>query len=207
MSRIWAVARHTIAEGIRTKTAVVFMVLMAALLVVLPFTVAGDGVTLKSRIQSLLSYSLGSVGVLLSLLTVFLACSTLANEVRARQIFMIVCKPIPRWQFFAGKWLGIVVMDAALLLVAGAAVWAGTWYLRSQPTYPDDRAAVDTDVLTVRYGAKIEEPDFGPMVEERIRKLREEGRLSETSADGRRGIRQDIYDELKAGWRTMRCSL
>ena len=204
MSRIWAVARHMIAEGIRTKTAVVFMALMGALLVVLPFTVAGDGVTLKSRIQSLLSYSLGSVGALLSLLTVFLACSTLANEVRARQIFMIACKPIPRWQFFAGKWLGIVVMDAALLLVAGAAVWAGTWYLKSQPTYPDDRAAVDTDVLTVRYGAKIEEPDFAPMVEERIRKLREEGRLSETSADGRRGIRQDIYDELKAGWRTMR---
>ena len=69
MSRIWAVARHMIAEGIRMKSALVFMVIIVILLTVIPLTVAGDGVTVKSRAQSFLSYSLGSVGFLLSLLT------------------------------------------------------------------------------------------------------------------------------------------
>ena len=69
MSRIWAVARHMIAESIRTRVAVVFIVIMAAILLSLPFLVAGDGVTLKSRVQSHLAYSLGSVSFLLSLLT------------------------------------------------------------------------------------------------------------------------------------------
>lgn len=201
MSRLWAVARHMIAESIRTRVAVVFLAIMAVILLILPFTVAGDGLTLRSRIQSYLSYSLGSVGFLLSLLTVFLACSSLANELRLRQIFMIASKPIPRWQFFAGKWLGIVTMNAILLLVAGAIVWGGTRYLKTQPTYDDDRQAVDAEIFTIRFGAKISEPDFNMMVDDRIRKLREEGRLNEVSEGGRRSIRDDIYDEMKSAFR------
>ena len=204
MSRIWAVARHTIAECIRTRIAVVFIVVMAAILLSLPFSVAGDGVTLKSRVQSYLSYSLGLVAFLLSLLTVFLSCSTLASEIRLRQIFMIACKPIPRWQFFAGKWLGIVAMDAGLLLASGAMVWGATWYLQTRPTYDEDRKALDAEVLTVRHGVKIGVPDFNPMVDERIRKLREEGRLNDMSLSGRRTIRDDIQEELRTGWRMLK---
>jgi len=193
-----------IAEGIRTRVAVVFMVIIVAILAVLPFTVSGDGVTLKSRIQSHLSFSLASVTFLLSLLTVFLACSTLAGEIRLRQVFMIASKPIPRWQFFAGKWLGITLMNAAILAVTGALVLGGTWYLKSRPTFPDDRQAAQAEVLTVRYGAKISEPDFNALVDERIRRLREENRLQDVSEGGRRTIRDDIYDELKTNFRTIR---
>ncbi len=204
MSRLWAVARHMIAEGIRTRVAVVFMVVIVAILAVLPFTVTGYGVTLKSRIQSYLSFSLASVTFLLSLLTVFLACSTLAGEIRLRQVFMIASKPIPRWQFFAGKWLGIALMNAAILTLTGALLLGGTWYLQSRPTFPDDREAVRAEVLTVRYGAKISEPDFNALVDERIRRLREENRLQDISEGGRRTIRDDIYEELRTNFRTIR---
>ncbi|HSW45120.1 MAG TPA: ABC transporter permease [Phycisphaerae bacterium] len=204
MTRIWAVARHMIAESIRMKIAVVFLVVMAVILLVLPFTVTGDGVTLKSRIQSYLSYSLSSVTFLLSLLTVFLACNTLASEICQRHIFMVASKPIPRWQFFAGKWLGIMTLNAVLLLSAGLIIWAGTWHLKSRPTFEDDRAAIQNEIMTVRYGAKMDQPDFTPMVDARIRKLREDGRLDSVSLNARRGIREDILEELKTGWQTLR---
>lgn len=204
MSRIWAVARHMIAESIRTRIAVVFILAMTTILVSVPLTVAGDGVTLKSRIQSHLAYSLGAVGFLLSLLTVFLSCSTLSNEMRLRQIFMIACKPIPRWQFFAGKWLGIVTLNAGLLLAAGALIYAGTWYLRTRPTYEADRMAIQAEIMTVRFGAKFDEPNYDALVEDRIRKLREEGRLKDTHLGSRISLHDEIRNELKAEWRMLR---
>lgn len=52
----------------------------------------------------------------------------------------MIAKPIPRWQFFAGKWLGIVTLDAMLLALTGAAVWGFSMYLSRLPTtVPDDR--------------------------------------------------------------------
>src|SRR5580765_5037267 len=146
MMRIWAVARHMIAEGLRMKIALVFIAILVLVLPIMPFTLAGDGVTLTSRVQSFLTYSLTLAGVLLSLLTLFLSCATIANEIRGKQIWMVASKPIPRWEFFAGKWLGIVLMNAVLLLMTGAAVWGFAQYLSRRPTnVPDDRERLQTE--------------------------------------------------------------
>ncbi|HOW72362.1 MAG TPA: hypothetical protein PKY77_17325 [Phycisphaerae bacterium] len=204
MSRIWAVARHTIAESIRTKTALVFMAMMVALLVILPFKFNGDGVTLQSRIQGVLDLSITGTSALLSIMTVFLACSCLANEIRLHQIYMIVTKPIPRWQFFLGKWLGISLLNFTLLLLAAITVWSFTWlYLRNLPTFEEDRMAVKYNVLTVRYGAKMEEPDFANQVEERFRTLREEGRLDNVNQSGQAELRSQIDADLRKSWRSL----
>ena len=158
MSRIWAVARHTIAEAVRLKVALVFILLILVLLPVIPLTVEGDGLTLKSRVQSFLAYTLGAIGLLLSLLTVFLSCATLANEIRLKQIFMVVSKPIPRWQLFAGKWLGISTLNAGLLLLTWAAVCGATWYFSAQPgAMPADKKALEEEVLKVEDKEKKEE--------------------------------------------------
>jgi len=204
MSRIWAVARHMIAEGIRMKSALVFIAIIVILLSVMPFTVEGDGVTLKSRAQSLLSYSLGSVGFLLSLLTVFLACGSLSNEIRQKHILLVASKPIPRWQFFAGKWVGISALNAVLLLVTGLMVWGFTqFYLKTRPTFEEDRKALEGEVLTVRYGAKMDEPDLTALVQERLRMLREDGRLDDTGFSGQEDIRKQIRQDLEKAWRTI----
>ena len=202
MAYIWAVARHMIAEAIRMKIALVFIGILVVILPVLPFMLAGDGLTLQSRMQSFLAYSLGLAGTLLSLLTVFLACGALANEVRDKYIFMIVTKPIARWKFVAGKWLGISILNAAMLVIVGFAVWGFTWYLKDLPTYPEDRLAVRNEVLTVRYGAMPVRPDFEQLTQERIRQLREEGRLDEVTTTGFVDIREELGREIRAQFRT-----
>jgi len=204
MSRIWAVARQMIAEGIRMKSALVFIVLIMILLPVIPLTVVGDGVTLKSRAQSFLSYSLGSVGFLLSLLTVFMACGSLSGEISQKHIFLIASKPIPRWQFFFGKWLGISTLNAVMLLVTGLTVWCFTqFYLKSRPTFEQDRKDLQGEVLTVRYGAKMEEPDLTALVQERLRVLREEGRLDDTGLTAQEAVKKQIREDLEKQWRTL----
>ncbi len=200
-SRVIGVARHMIAEGLRMKIALVFIGVLVLVVPVMPFTLAGDGVTLTSKVQSFLTYSLTLTGALLSLLTVFLSCATIAGEVRAKQIWMVASKPIPRWQFFAGKWLGIVVLNAALLFLTGLTVWGFSAYLAQLPTrVPDDRDRLHAEVLTARYGVKAEKPDFSAQVEDRIRKLREEGRLGSVGMQAEAELRRQIEDDLRKEW-------
>ncbi len=177
MKRTWAVARQTIREGIRMKIAVVFILILAILLLWL-FTVTGDGVTLKSRIQMFLSWSVWVVMFLLSMLTIFLACWALSNEVRENYIQLVAVKPIPRWQFVLGKWLGIFVLNAVLLTASGVVIYGFARYLSTLPAASEtDRVGVDQEVLAARAGVPLKCPDLTRQVEERIRQLRSEDRL------------------------------
>lgn len=157
LPRIWAVARQTLAEAIRMKIAVFFIVLM-----LLGFWGAtrtqGDG-SVSGRVQSFLVYSLTSLGVLLSLLSIFLSRS-LSEELVHRQVLMLMAKPLPRWQYLLGKWLGVVLLDAVLLTLAGAGIHLTvTRYLARQPPLNEyDAGRLRNEVLTARYAAPFEVP-------------------------------------------------
>lgn len=122
---IAAVARTTLAEGIRTKIASGVALLILIAVPVFWLTAEGDG-TIKGRVQMFMTYSLGFGGFFLAILTILFACRSLAQEIEGRQIYGIVSKPVPRWQILAGKWFGVMALNAMLLALVGAGVYAGT---------------------------------------------------------------------------------
>jgi len=204
MYRIWAVARHMIAESIRQKIALVGILLVVLMLMVLPVVIEGDGLTLTSRVQSFLAYSMGGIGAVLSVVTVFLACLAISDEIVNKRIFTIATKPIPRWQFFAGKWLGISVLNAALLLFCFFAILAITWGLARLTTHvAGDQETLAFEVLSARHGLELKEPDFAPAIEERIRRMREDGQLEQVGAMGLDLVRNQIHEEYKRSWRSL----
>src|SRR4030042_52486 len=99
MNRIWAVARITFISSMRMKTAIVFMLLLIVLLPTLSLTGTGDG-TAMGRVQSFVSYGLGLVVFLLSVLTIIVSCYTLSSDIKHRQIYTVITKPISRFQLF-----------------------------------------------------------------------------------------------------------
>jgi hypothetical protein len=123
--RIRAVARTTLAEGLRAKVASGFALLILVGIPLFWLTAEGDG-TIKGRVQMFTTYALGFTGFVLALLTIFFSCRSLAVEVASQQIYAIVSKPIPRWQILAGKWLGIMSLNVLLLVIASVATYAGT---------------------------------------------------------------------------------
>jgi hypothetical protein len=129
--RIRAVARVTIAEGIRMKIAVVFIVLLVGTLPLLCLAARGDG-TVKGQVQMFIGYSLGLTSFYLALLTIFFSSRTLANEISTQQIHILAAKPVPRWQIIVGKWTGIMALNALLVAFAIAVTYVGTrWIVRS----------------------------------------------------------------------------
>ncbi len=128
MHSVWAVARNTIAQAVRMKLAVVIIVLLVIILPLMSVIITGDG-TLLGKLQTFVSYGLSLTAVLISLLTMAVACFTLTSELKRRQIFLVVTKPISRSQILLGKFLGVVVLDAVLLGIFSGIIYGLTIYM------------------------------------------------------------------------------
>ncbi|MCL2330762.1 MAG: ABC transporter permease, partial [Phycisphaerae bacterium] len=180
------------------------IVLIGAMLLVLPFVTQGDGVTLTSRVQSFLAYALGSTGFILSVVTVFLSCMAISEEIVNKRIFMIATKPLPRWQFVVGKWLGISVLNAALLLVCLVAILIATWLLQKLPTnVAGDRGRLENEVLSARHGVPPITPDFRANVEQAMRQMREQGQFENATRADQSMAEQQLAENLSKSWRSL----
>jgi hypothetical protein len=68
-------------------------------------------------------------------------------------------KPLSRINYLMGKWLGVLAVDAVILVVAGVSIFTYVQYLSQLPVAPGregelDRRAVRDEVLTARVGAR-----------------------------------------------------
>ena len=125
MQPLFAIVGLTWKAAFRYRLFWVVTSLLLVAVVALPMMLKDDG-TAAGFAQILLTYTLSAVTVkpLLGLSTLWLACGTLARDIEDCQIQMVAVKPIARWQIWAGKWLGLLTLDAALLAVAGLSIFA-----------------------------------------------------------------------------------
>ena len=127
----------------------------------LPFSASGTG-SLTGAVQSFMSYGLCATGLLLGILTIFMSRS-LSDELVNRQIFLVMTKPIPRWQYVVGKWLGITVLNAAFLICAGLTIYGMVHYIkRTHPPIDErfDAAELANEVLVARHSLPCKPPNF-----------------------------------------------
>jgi hypothetical protein len=172
---VLGVARTLVDEAVRMKLPLVFIIALVLFVPVLPISLdAAD--PLKYRIQTFLTWAMMAVGGLLSLMTVFLAVGTVTGEIGQRQIFLTLTKPVARWQYLLGKWLGIVSLNALLVLICGGAIYVMTMMLAQQPALDlADQRAVREQVLVAREAIAPRPPsdvNFSQLFERRIEQLR-----------------------------------
>lgn len=163
----WAVARLAIRAAFRYRLVVVLLVLILATVGILPVIIKHDE-TAQGFTQILLTYTLGIITALLSLVTLWLACGTLARDVDECQMQMVATKPIPRWQIWLGKWTGIMLLNVMLLAVAGTAVYLlMQWRATQLPAEVQEQ--LRNNVLTARAAVREPPPDLRADVEAMIR--------------------------------------
>ena len=140
MKAFLAIVKQTMRSAIRAKVFHVLFVLILLAVFGLPMTVSGDG-TANGLVQISLTYSLGIVLTLISTTTLWLACSQLSREIEAYNIHLITAKPCPRWKIWLGKWLGIFLMNAVILLISTSCIFAliqtRVWYLHKSGRFTD----------------------------------------------------------------------
>jgi hypothetical protein len=122
MQRVLAIISLTWKAAFRFRLFWVLAGLLLCSVVLLPLLLKDDG-TARGFIQIMLTYTLSVVTALLGFSTLWLACGTLARDIEDCSMQMVAVKPIARWQIWLGKWLGILLLNATLLALAGAGVY------------------------------------------------------------------------------------
>jgi hypothetical protein len=194
-SPIIAVARTVIDEAVRMRIAVVFIVAVAIVVPVLPMMLDPKEL-LHYRVQTFLTWSITLLGWLLALMTIFVSCATICRDVSQSIVYTTLTKPLSRWGYLLGKWLGIGLLNIWLLAVSGIGVYTFTAVLERMPIRVDDnRERVKHEVLTARAVVTPLPPagmDLGKMVENELARLKREN-----PEDWQGPTREDDYDTIR----------
>jgi hypothetical protein len=105
--------------AIRSRVVAALLVLLAAVTLGLPRLIAGDG-TPASDLQIRLRYTLGAAVAVLGLATLWAGCAAFGAEIDSRRFELTAVKPARRVTIWAGRWLGLVLLDAVLLAAVAA---------------------------------------------------------------------------------------
>jgi ABC-type transport system involved in multi-copper enzyme maturation permease subunit len=119
IGRIWAIALNTFREAARIR--VLYGILVLVVGANLMAIVLGDMVTNE---HARVARDVGITGISLfgSLTAIFLGVFLLYTEVQRRTIHAIVSKPIERWEFVVGKYLGMVLVLTVLVALFAVAM-------------------------------------------------------------------------------------
>lgn len=127
IGRIWAIALNTFREAARIR--VLYGILVLVVGANLLALVLGE-MAIKEEARVARDIGLAGISLFGSLTAIFLGVFLLYTEVQRRTIHAIVSKPIERWEFVVGKYLGMALILSVLVAVFGLAmggmlVWQG----------------------------------------------------------------------------------
>lgn len=113
-SSIFSIAANTFRETIRNK--ILYAILAFALFVIgLTFFLADLSVGDLARIIA--DVGLASIHIFGVIMAVFIGITLVSNEVERKTVYLILSKPVPRWEFIVGKALGLSLTLALTTLV------------------------------------------------------------------------------------------
>jgi len=177
MHSIWAVAVNTVKQALRLKIAAIFIVLLLVLLPVMGLTTTGDG-TLKGRLQTFVSYGMSLTSLLLCLLTIIVSIYTLSSDIKYKQIYTVITKPVRRFQFILGKLLGVILLDALLLVLFSSIIYAVTVYMPKFSDAPEDELVLaKKEFFTARAALTPKQDDVTDEVQAQFSEYEESGQL------------------------------
>ncbi|MFL3664964.1 MAG: ABC transporter permease [Verrucomicrobiota bacterium] len=157
---MWPIAKQTLKAAIRYRFVVAMAVALLVIVFGIPLLVKSDG-TAKGTVQLVLTYTLGSTTALLGIASLWMGCGTLAREIEDNVMQMVAVKPVARWRVWFGKWLGIMLLNAALMVPTGLAIFFLINARADSSELNDfEKAKLQNEVLVSRSSVREPKPDF-----------------------------------------------
>ncbi len=114
MNRIWAIAMNTYREAIRDR--VLFSLLFFGAVVLVASLVVRE-ITIGDQEKVVRGVAQGAISLFSSIIAMFLGIGLVRKELERKTIFTIASKPISRWMFLLGKYLGLLFTLAVNILL------------------------------------------------------------------------------------------
>ena len=128
LRRIGAIASVTLTELTRLR---VFYVLLIFALVLIVSSMFMARMTFQQEFQVLKDISLGAMSMFTSILAIVATARMLPQDVDDRAVYTILAKPVPRFEYIAGK-LGGVLLLLAISMVVMTALFCIVLFARQQ---------------------------------------------------------------------------
>ena len=117
IGRIYAIALNTYREAVRDRILLGVIIRAAGLLAL---TLALAELSLDQQMRVVTDLGLASISLFSVVVAIFLGSSLLYKEIERKTLYVILPKPIARWEFLLGKYFGIVMTCAVFIAIMGA---------------------------------------------------------------------------------------
>ncbi|MFB6350216.1 MAG: ABC transporter permease [Bradymonadaceae bacterium] len=111
---VTAIATNTFREAVRNK---IFGALLLFAGGVMAFSLVLGAMSLHNEVRVATDVTLFASTVFSVIITVYTSITLLQSEIDRRTIYTILSKPVRRWQFVIGKFAGIVLLAAVVVIV------------------------------------------------------------------------------------------
>lgn len=146
MSRIAALALNTFREAVRNK--VLYILLMFAI-VLLGLTYFFSQGALHEQVRVIRDVGLVGIEVVGALIAIFIGVNLVYKELDRKTVFALIPKPIRRWEFVLGKYVGMLVTLAVLMAIMAVTLFLVLWFALSVFGGDNDNGTVLRAVLLV----------------------------------------------------------
>ena len=126
MKAILSIAGTTVGEAIRRKVLLVILLICLMVLLIAPGL---SVLSARSETTVLRGMMLGIIQLSSALIAVVLTVYMLPNEIERRTIYTILSKPVQRWQFLVGKYLGAIGALGVMMVLMGV-ILVLTFYIQ-----------------------------------------------------------------------------
>jgi ABC-type transport system involved in multi-copper enzyme maturation permease subunit len=134
VSQTLAIARNTFREAVRDR--VLYNLVAFAVIMIASALLFGE-ISIGIQKIILINIGLSSISIFGLLIAIFLGIGLVYKEMERRSLYSLLSKPIRRWQFVAGKFLGLnltLLVNTALMSLG---LWAALYHL-TRDFQPED---------------------------------------------------------------------
>jgi Cu-processing system permease protein len=137
MKNAWTVATNTFREAVRDR--VLYNLVFFALLMMGAAILVGQ-ISIGIQQSVIVNLGLTAISVIGIFIAVFIGVGLVSKEMEKRTLYALLAKPVQRWEFLLGKYIGLVmtltVNTAAMAVGLYLALWTvkhplarGDWYV------------------------------------------------------------------------------
>lgn len=132
MSKIGIIAYNTFKESVRDK--ILYNIGAVGLLLIVFSIILGDW-SVFDREHVVKSFSLSVLSFSGVLLSIFVGIGLVQKEIQKKTVLTLLSKPIKRWQFIVGKFLGLQCLLTAQFFIIAGMMFFVLWAAEAHPNF------------------------------------------------------------------------
>jgi ABC-type transport system involved in multi-copper enzyme maturation permease subunit len=127
MRNVWTVATNAFREAVRDR--VLYNLVFFALLMIGASILVGQ-ISIGIEETVIVSLGLTATSVIGLMIAIFIGVGLVSKEMDKRTLYALLAKPVERWQFLIGKFIGLVMTLAVNTVVMAAGLYAALWVVK-----------------------------------------------------------------------------